>query len=88
MNSESDPQRGLDIGPKSIELLQAEIGECQTIVWNGVNTSLDAQRVSNALPEHYLSLLPSHALVWFRPGWLGAPRRSRPLTPAAPGPTP
>ena len=31
-----DGWMGLDIGPKSIELLQAEIGECQTVVWNGV----------------------------------------------------
>ena len=30
-----DGWMGLDIGPKSIELLQAEIGECQTVVWNG-----------------------------------------------------
>jgi phosphoglycerate kinase len=32
-----DGWMGLDIGPKSIELLQAEIGECQTVVWNGVS---------------------------------------------------
>ena len=33
-----DGWMGLDIGPKSVELLQAEIGECQTVVWNGVSS--------------------------------------------------
>lgn len=26
---------GLDIGPDSIKALETELGECQTVVWNG-----------------------------------------------------
>ena len=30
-----DGWMGLDIGPKSIDLLQKSLGDCQTVIWNG-----------------------------------------------------
>ena len=30
-----DGWMGLDIGPKSIDLLQKTLGDCQTVIWNG-----------------------------------------------------
>ncbi len=27
--------QGLDIGPKSIDLIQKALGDCKTVIWNG-----------------------------------------------------
>lgn len=35
VDSIPDGWMGLDIGPKSIELLQKSLGDCQTVIWNG-----------------------------------------------------
>ena len=31
---------GLDVGPKTIQLLEEKIGDCKTVVWNGVRTHI------------------------------------------------